>query len=293
MKKIILFILTLFLLVGCNEKKEYDAFGQEVTPDPVSDSEKMVMMINDCIKAYNENKINDLELQYSTTLPDLPLELTTLPELVSYNELEDSEIIGTNADFIKIYHIDDKYSIQFQLYEPLNSIWLDSKYTFLVNPDHIIKNDPTFAKEKNILDEILTKQEIVINLLYGSGITLSNPHPSKENYYEVVEYQSIDEIKSLAEDVFTQEYLVNLYEIAFEQENAIYLEENSKLYASETTSSINARIPYNTSYIVATSYEDNKLLVDITAGYGDDILPQIYRIILIDEGKGYRLNNNY
>lgn len=293
MKKIILIILTAFLIAGCSKSKEYDAFGQEITPDPVSDEEKIVTMINECINTYNDNKVIDVQEQYSTTLPALPLELTTLPTVENYSQLIKEETIGTNADHVMTLPINDKYSLQFQLYEPLNSVWLDSKFNFLVDIDQIIKDDPNFDKEKNILDELLTQQEEAINLLYGSGITLGSQYSQNENYYEVMEYDSIDEIKHIAEEIFTQEYLKTLYDIAFYQDNPIYIEDNGKLYATESTTSISTGIPYNTSYIIAVSYDEDQLLIDIAAGYGDDIMPQIYRITLDDEGNGYRLTNSY
>lgn len=293
MKKIILIILTAFLIAGCSKQKEYDAFGQEITPDPVSDEEKIVTMINECINTYNDDKVIEIQEQYSTTLPALPLELTSLPSLENYSQLNKEETLGTNADHVMTLPINDKYSLQFQLYEPFNSVWLDSKFNFLVDVEQIIKDDPTFSQEKNILDELLAQQEKAINLLYGSDITLGNQHPQNENYYEVQEYHSIDEIKAIAEKTFTQEYLDTLYDIAFYQDNPIYIEDNGRLYATESSTSISAGIPYNTSYIIAVSYDNDQLLIDIAAGYGDDIMPQIYRITIADEGNGYRLTNSY
>ena len=163
----------------------------------------------------------------------------------------------------------------------------------MVDVEQIIKDDPTYSQEKNILDELLAQQEKAINLLYGSGITLGNQYPQNENYYEVQEYHSIDEIKAIAEKTFTQEYLDTLYDIAFYQDNPIYIEDHGRLYATESSTSISAGIPYNTSYIIAVSYDNDQLLIDVAAGYGDDIMPQIYRITLADEGNGYRLTNSY
>ena len=295
MKKLIIFILLAFILMGCTNQKEYDEFGREITADPVSDEEKIITMINECTSSYNNNQINDIQQQYSTTLPTIPIELSglTLPTVDNISQLTLEENIASNADYIYNLSIDDKYSMQFQLYQPLNSIWLDSDYSFLVDINQITKDDPNFTTEKDILDTLLNEQELAINLLYASGITLGDQHPTNENYFEVQEYQSIDQIKAIAEEVFTQEYLNTLYDIAFYQENPIYLEENGILYASDTSSSISTGIPYNTSYIIATSYEDNRLLIDLAAGYEDDIMPQIYHIELIDEGNGYRLTNTY
>ena len=281
------------MLIGCASQKKYDEFGREVTADPVSDEEKIIIMINECTSTYNNNQINDIQQQYSTTLPTLPIEVGTLPTVENFNQLTQEENVASNADYIYTLPIDDKYSMQFQLYQPLNSIWLDSNYSFQVDIEQITKDDPNFAQEKELLDNLLNEQELAINLLYASGITLGDQHPTNENYFEVAEYNSIDQIKSVAENVFTQDYLNTLYDIAFYQENPIYLEENGKLYASDTSSSISTGIPYNTSYIIATSYEDNRLLIDLAAGYQDDIMPQIYRIELVDEGNGYRLTNTY
>ncbi len=293
MKKLIIFALLAFMLIGCASQKKYDEFGREVTADPVSDEEKIIIMINECTSTYNNNQINDIQQQYSTTLPTLPIEVGTLPTVENFNQLTQEENVASNADYIYTLPIDDKYSMQFQLYQPLNSIWLDSNYSFQVDIEQITKDDPNFAQEKELLDNLLNEQELAINLLYASGITLGDQHPTNENYFEVAEYNSIDQIKSVAENVFTQDYLNTLYDIAFYQENPIYLEENGKLYASDTSSSISTGIPYNTSYIIATSYEDNRLLIDLAAGYQDDIMPQIYRIELVDEGNGYRLTNTY
>lgn len=293
MKKLIIFALLAFMLIGCASQKKYDEFGREVTADPVSDEEKIIIMINECTSTYNNNQINDIQQQYSTTLPTLPIEVGTLPTVENFNQLTQEENVASNADYIYTLPIDDKYSMQFQLYQPLNSIWLDSNYSFQVDIEQITKDDPNFAQEKELLDNLLNEQELAINLLYASGITLGDQHPTNENYFEVAEYNSIDQIKSVAENVFTQDYLNTLYDIAFYQENPIYLEENGILYASDTSSSISTGIPYNTSYIIATSYEDNRLLIDLAAGYQDDIMPQIYRIELVDEGNGYRLTNTY
>lgn len=293
MKKLIIFALLAFILIGCTNQKEYDEFGREVTSDPVSDEEKIITMINECISTYNNNQINDIQQQYSTTLPTLPIEVGILPTVENFNQLTQEENVASNADYIYTLPIDDKYSMQFQLYQPLNSIWLDSDYSFQVDVEQITKDNPIFAQEKELLDNLLNEQELAINLLYASGITLGDQHPTNENYFEVQEFQSIDQIKAIAEEVFTQEYLNTLYDIAFNQENPIYLEENGKLYASDTSSSISTGIPYNTSYIIATNYEDNRLLIDLAAGYQDDIVPQIYRIELVDEGNGYRLTNTY
>lgn len=76
------------------------------------------------------------------------------------------------------------------------------------------------AQAKEELERLLPKAKELTEIFYGKGLPYDALPEDSTDYYAFVSkdaaYQSIDEIKKAAETVFSTEYLVSIYEYAFE-----------------------------------------------------------------------------
>lgn len=297
MKKILVLVL-LLTLFGCQKEKEYDELGNEIITDQEIIDEKIITLINQCITSYNEDKISDLEQQLNTTLPQKPINVKEIEPIKNLNNLSKETDLTSNADYIYRYKIDDTYSIVFRLYEPLSDFWMDGKATFEVNPLKIERDVPEYNSIKNTLDGLLDKNAKTINLLYGADLELGENNPNNPKYFEVISFEgnplnSIAQIKELAEEVFSQQLLASIYEVSFGGDSPIYMEENNKLYVQESHITTKDTIPYDTSLIIASEKLGATTRIDILASFGENIMPEIFRINLIEESGRLVLDRSY
>lgn len=297
MKKILVLVL-LLTLFGCQKEKEYDELGKEIITDQEVIDEQIITLINQCITSYNENKIPELEQQLNTTLPQKPINIKKIEPIENLNQLSKETDLTSNADYIYRYKLDDTYSIVFRLYEPLSDFWMDGNATFEVDPLKVTKDIPEYSDIKNTLCDLLKKNTKTINLLYGGGVELGEPNPNNPQYFEAISFEentlkSIDQIKQLAEEVFSQQLLTSIYEVSFGGDSPIYIEENNKLYVQESHITTRDTTPYDTSLIIATETSGNTTSVDILASFGENIMPEIFRINLVEENGKIVLNRSY
>jgi len=119
-------------------------------------------------------------------------------------------------------------------------------------------------------------------------------------YYEVLAMgermpSSIDEIKQIAEEVFTKEYLEeNFYYSAFYSESAMFKEVNGKVVCarSEMIEQESSSI-YNPHYIIAAEERDGIVYLDMLSDSLNEVQPDIKRLTLAITENGYRLPAAY
>lgn len=303
-KSFLVLLVTVFLISGCSQKKAIDySNGPVISEQTLSDAELELSLIQSCIDDYNSGKIAEREEYYGIDIAPLPLEVDSIPEISSLNQLtiskEKSE--NSNADFIAALAINDEYSIQFTLYNISDSaFWLNGTASFLVNTDNIIQNDPQFASYKSVLEKLLTDELDVLNWMYGMDVTLAETEGPLPGYYEVLsigstEMHSIEEMKAFAETVLPKSYLEsNFYPSAFGSDSSIYKEADGVLncaasgFYPEDPSSV-----YAPDYIAAITDDGSSVSIDILKKVMDQVQPQLYRIILLHNENGYLLSTTY
>lgn len=295
MKKVFILILSIILLCSCGKKEEieYDQFGNVVTADPVSNDEKIIKIINQVITDYNENNIDSKQSEWNVILPSKPLDVDEIPLVDNIDQLTKTEDNTTNADYIYLYDIGN-YQMKFKLYSPFNEFYLDGDLAFLTDIDKVTKDNSNYVKEKKILDNLLVSTNDVLNLIYGLDVKIGNESKTHSGYYEFIsfndhKFSSIDQIKEYAQNIYSTRYLNDIYKIAFESEDPIYINEGKKLYVRETDTTIKETVPYNTSYILNSKSTDDLLDIDILISYGEYPVNEVHRISLIEEDGSYKI----
>lgn len=296
---LVIFVIVLLALTGCSKEIEYDEFGNEITPEPTSDTEKALFMINQAIDDYNNGVIKEKEIEWNTTIKPLPIEIESIPNIKSINELDDIEIKNriTNAVYDGLYKL-DKYSMIFEIYNYGTSFWLNGTTSFQIDINSIEVNNPKFSEIKTTLDKLMEEDIEVLAWLYGVNVELGQESIEYPGFFKVNlvgpnKYNSIQELKNKAESIFTQEFLSTYYQVAFESDDPIYREIDGDLYCSISESDIYEGLPYDTSRIIATKETDNEILVDLVVSFGEDIDSELQRIVLIKTENGLRFNNVY
>lgn len=300
MKKIFAgLIIVLLLITGCSKEVSYDDKGNAVTPEPTSDTEKVLFMIKQCIDDYNSGTISELEKQWGTTINPLPLDLEQIPQVDSLSQLKNVKITDriTSSVYDGSYDV-GKYTIIFEIYNYGTNFWLNGKSSFLINVDSIEVNNPAYSDIKKTLDTFLSEDREVLAWLYGVNVELGQEHQTEKGYYKVnsigkYKYNSIQELKNKADSIFTQEFLTTYYSVAFDAEDPIYKEIDGNLYCSLSESNIYDGLPYDTTRIISIKELDTEVLVDIVVKFGDDVSPELQRIKLVKTDAGLRFANVY
>ena len=258
MKKAILtLIIFLIFITGCKNKVIHDDQGNIITPEPTSESEKTLYMIQQAIDDYNDDKISEREIEWNTTISPLPIEIKEIPQISSLNTLKDIKIEDriTNTVFDGAYVL-DKYIMIFEIYNFGNNFWLNGKTSFQVDVKSILVNNPEFTEIKTILDSLLKDDLDILASLYGIDVELGEESSTYPGFYKLLStnkfnYKTIAELKEKAESIFTSEFLLPYYEVSFENEDPIYREIDGILYCSMSDSDIFDGLPYDTTRIVA------------------------------------------
>ncbi|NCB32280.1 MAG: hypothetical protein EOM64_00105 [Erysipelotrichia bacterium] len=292
----------LLILCGCTSpNKANDYTGPVVTEDTMTDEEKELHMIQSCISAYNNQQIAELEDALQISITSLPIGIDTLPEITSLNDLtevKDAEST-TNTAYVGQYSINDSYYALFFIYKPTSgTFWLNGRITFNIDPASVPDNDPKFADYKSALDPMLSVDNMILNWLYGINVTLGSEE-IEPGYFPVTGMgsytpASIDDIKAIAESVFTADFLTsNYYPAAFESASPVFKEIDGKLCCIETELMDRTYPVYNTSKIINAVEDDNSVFLDILTIINQQDQPEIKRIVMVKTDQGYRLPQNY
>ena len=260
-------------------------------------------MIQDAVSTYNDNKIQEAEDYYGVTVPDLPLEVDSLPEVNSLSDLTilDTDPLVTNSILTAQMTITSSYSIIYTIYHATGgSFWLNGTVEFQQSLDAVTVDDPQFADIRNTLSSLLTQQKTVLDWFYGINVTVGDTPVEGTEYYPVTSVEglsspSIAAMKEEAEKVFTADYLsTSFYPSAFDGEEPMYQEINGQLCKRDSgMASILDGESYATDYIAAISQQDNQILIDIHTSILDQVQPTIRRIVLLNTDNGIRLSAAY
>lgn len=310
LKRTVLAALAACLLFsGCGTKdngshSQSTDTGPIVEEDPRSDEEKELAMIQGCIEDYNTNRIPEVEAYLNTQLHPLPLEVESLPEISSLNDLKTEKGYDetTNACYAGSYMVNDKYKVVFLIYEPTGgSFWLNGRVLFQIDPELVTVDDPQYTEYRNAMTSLLSREKTILNWLYGLNLTLSETECAElPGYYEVLQMgntapSSLDEIRMIAEQVFTKDYLEeNFYYSAFYSESAMFKELNGKVYCADSEMiAQNSSSIYNPHYIIAAEEKDGIVYLDMLSDSVNEIQPDIKRLTMAVTENGYRLPAAY
>ena len=299
MKRIIAVCLLFMGLCGCFNKEETvdTSNGPIVSQDSLTDQEKVLMMVQSCVSDYNEGKIEEREEYFQTKLPPLPIEVTSLPEISSLNDLTEINEPEKyqNAFYVGEYKINDKYSARFIIYKPTkDSFWLNGKLEFLVDPDQVIQNNEEFASTRASIEPLINNADHILNILYGVDVSRSENEvePGYSQYIpENDGLATIEGIKATAESIYTTEFLeTTYYDSSFNGPTPIYKMVGGTLCVS-TNDLPEAPIQktYDLSRIVAVKEDDAALYVDILVEMYGQLQPNVYQIKFVKTDNGLRL----
>lgn len=293
MKKILLILFSIIFILGCQNKNIKNETVE------LTNEEKILLMINQCIDDYNSNLIKDREVEWNTTIKPLPINVKNIKNITSLKELKEINPQNkiTSAVYIGTYDIGD-YNMVFEIFNYGNNFWLNGEVNFEVKLETIKIDNPQFSEIKKTLDNLLEYNIETFAYLYGVGIQLGKESETDKGFYMVENngnyiFNSISDIKQKVENIFTTEFLEKYYNIAFNSEDPIFKEIDGKLYCYETDTTIAESLPYDTSRIIATKEENNNLLIDLVITFDQDVSNELQRIILVKTENGYRLNNTY
>ena len=312
MKRFLALFLTCTMLAACGTKQSTqqntnsstnDYNGPEVSADTRTDEEKELAMIQDAVSTYNDNKVSETSDYYGVTIPDLPLEVDSLPQVNSLSDLTilDTDPMMTNSVLTAEMPIDSAYTIIFTIYHATGeSFWLNGTVEFQQNLDAVTVDDPQYADIRNTLSSLLSQQKTILNWFYGLNVTVGDTPVEGTEYYPVVSVEglsspSIAAMKEAAEKIFTADYLnASFYPSAFDGEEPMYHEINGQLCKRESdmTSMLDGE-SYATDYIAAVSNQDDHILIDIHTTILDQVQPTIRRIVLLNTDSGIRLSAAY
>ncbi len=314
MKKQFKFILAVILfLSGCSRQisasetdSQSDYYGPIVSQDTRTDEEKELEMIQNCIADYQADTITDAEERLENQgihFPNLPLELDSLPEITSLNDLTQVEVDSSisNIYYTGMYLVNDKYQVYFMIYNPSGgSFWLNGGIQFEIDPSLVMADDPQYSEYRSALKDLLAQENDVLCWLMGINVTVSEEEGPAEGYHEVLAMgdnnpRTIDDVKAIAEKVFTQDYLEqNYYPAAFDRDSSTFLEQNGKLYCADTIiSEQKSSYSLNPSYIIAAKEDNGIIQLDMLADVNGEVQPIIHRVQLARIDGGFRLPEVY
>lgn len=281
-------------------------YGPVVTEDTRTDEEKELEMIQNCIADYQTDTIADAEKRLEDQgihFPSLPLELDSLPEISSLDDLTkvETDSATTNIYYTGMYLVNDKYQVYFMIYNPSGgSFWRNGGIQFEIDPSLVTADDPQYSEYRTPLTDLLAKENDVLCWLMGINVTVSEEEGPVSGYHEVLSMgdytpKTIDDIKAIAEQVFTQDYLKeNYYPAAFERESSTFMEQNGKLYCAETIlTEQKSSYAINPSYIIAAKEDNNIVQLDMLADVNETVQPIIHRVQLARIDGGFRLPEVY
>ena len=277
--------------------------GPVVSEDTRTTEEKELAMLQDAVETYNEDQVSDTEEQLQVEIPDLPIEVSSIPEITSLNQLTEiaADETTTNAVYVGRQQIDDNYAVLYTIYHATgDSFWLNGKVEFEQSLDAVVENDPQFADIKTSLDSLLAKQETILSWFYALNITLAEEASSDPQYYPVLSMEglsdlSIDAMKSAAEEIFTSDYLQQaFYPSAFEGEYPVYKVVDGVLCARPSDVSV---LPdhetYATEAIAAVRDNGDTIDIDLHVSVYGNMQETLRRITLISTSEGLRLSAAY
>ena len=304
-RKILLILFSLILFTACSGKKKkqpVQSVNHElvIETEQLTDEEKELRMIQGVIRDYNEDKISDRQEYFQILIPQLPIGITELPEVNSLKDLDSVEIDQnvTNAVFAGQYKISDEYSMFFRIYHPTTDMfWTNGDVSFRVDPASVELDNPTFSEYKNVVDNLFSKENDILNWLYGINVDLGNEIES--GYYEVKgmgDYhpESIEEIRQMAEEVFTYDFLNEYYyPTAFNSSVPVYKMIGNKLCCVVTDLIIPPFTGFSSSHILAAENTDDGVRINLLSTKDGVVQPEIYEIRFVSTPQGYRLPSAY
>ncbi len=303
MNRKILSVVLAVLLAGCGAGKPEESDRPQTTNGPVvpedetTDEEKMLRMLQECVADYNEGRIEEQEAYFQLAIPRLPLELTTLPEITSLDQLTPLEEAYSNAVMIGELPVDDRYSAVFRIFRPSNgSFWANGEIEFRIDPDDVVRNDPQFTEYRQALETLLPNGTAALNYLHGVDITLGEE--SEDGfYYPVISVgstgiRSVAELQAYAEQYYAKDYLERYYyPNAFYTTQPIFREEGGQLYCLATDVTFAFYSQYEPSTIIAAKEENGLVTLNMLTSVMGNLQPEIKEVRIQRTENGFVLPN--
>lgn len=306
-KRYALFIAIALTISGCSKDSTSEPtedptdHGPIVEKDERTVEEKELEMIQSCIEDYNTGKIKEREEYFQTKLPTLPIGVDQLPQVSSLDDLTPMELNEEDQNFAfkGKQKLNDTEYVVYAITNPTGGwFWTNGSLYFEVDIDQVEKNNPKFKEIKSEIEPLLSNQASILNMLYGMGVTCSEDEV-EDGYFPVIAFgshhpKSIDDIKEIAEEVFTKEFLEsNYYPSAFKGKNPIFKMINKKLCCQLSWLTEPPTKNYECSTILNVKEEKNTLEVDLLYSIIGKLQPSIQQIEFVKEKDGYRLPQAY
>ena len=292
MKKSILLIMLSLVLYGCAAKQDDQntapstTNGPPVPKDEMTDEEKTLRMIQECIDDYNNDLIAEREEYFQIIIPALPLEAASLPQISSLKDLTEIQEEYSNAEFIGTQALDDKYTVVYRVYRPTNgSFWANGSVEFRIDPEKVTKDDSRFTEYRNALYWLLPNGSAALNYLHGLDVELAEDSPDGI-YHEVLsigntDIHSIDALRAYAEQFYDRTFLESrYYTTSFYSAMPVYKEEGGKLYCLESELTYAFTPEYEPAYIIAAAEDNGIVTLNLLTSVMGTLQPQVKEVIL-------------
>lgn len=288
-----LFLISMAVLIASSCSSQQDEVEEENYSQTFAQENSVTALdvINQAIDDINSGEANETLQSLNKELIYLPIEVESLTPLESIDQCTPETDDNSNAAYIGVCPIDDNYQMRVKIYSLTDNFWESGSIEFEVI--NIPDNMEAYTEIKTTLDNLLDRQIEVLDQLFGFDMSCIN-YDESEAYCMVLQgntaaVQYIESIQANAASVYGSEYLANYQTFLFDSESSLWQVRDDGLYINTLSSMNYALLNYETSTIMATQQQDSELIVNLLVSYQDTISPVIHRIVLVDEGNGYRL----
>lgn len=306
-KKLIALLCASLLCVGCtgqknpSEEEDPTSNGPVVQIDERTPEEKELAMIQSCVEDYNTDQIAKREEYYMISIPELPIGITKLPEVKSMKDLEEIPLkeYEMNIAYKGKMNIGENYDVVYTITDPTGgAFWINGYIQFEIDPKKVKENDPQFASVRSQIQPLIEKRQEVLDDLCGINVEYDMEH-EQDGYYPIVKMNNqtpsnIEQMKQLAESVFTKEFLEErYYPNCFDSEHPTYKMIGNQLYGHPTDLQVENQKVIDPRYIVAAKESKDGLRVDVLYRIMDQLQPVIKTFHFVKTEAGYRLPQDF
>lgn len=289
MRKKVLIPLCL-LLCACNQvdKPENTNYSEVFMEEHSKTALDVINQAYTDLNNIDSNELKDTLYQRSITLP---VDLGTIPLLESIDQCEPITNQHSNAAFIGICPINDKYKAEIKIFDLNDNFWNSGEIRIQYN--EIPTTASEFKSYESIITPLLTSKDDALNNLFGFTSSCLEENENSLSCLVIKgenEGQAyLDELKANASAIFSQEFLSDYDSILYNGNTAVWKVDKQGLHLTMLHDMLAPSLHYEPTTIGAVKEEDNRLIINCCVSYVGETVNDVHEISLIDEGNGYRL----
>lgn len=286
-KKITLIVA--LLLTGCSLVKEPENTNySEIFME--ENSKTALEVINQAYSDLNNRESLDLTTTLYQRNIIVPVDLSDIPMLETIDQCQPLTDQHSNAAFIGICPINDKYQAQIKIFDLNEDFWSSGEITIQYIT---IPNGSEYQDVIDIATPLLDNRQNALDLLFGyTSVCLNDTEDSltclvTDDQQQGIDYLNV--IKSTASSIFSQEFLADYETILYNSNTAVWKLDEQGLHLTLVNDMLTPAFQYEINTIGAVSNSNNLLTINCCVSYMNETVNDVHEIQLIDEGEGYRI----